>query len=78
MNNNIRIYDYLRASTDDQDASRAKKDLIVFANKMGYQVAYWFEENELGSRLQQPDLFHLLDIAMMGGKRIINPAYVLT
>lgn len=66
MNNNIRIYGYLRASTDDQDASRAKNDLIEFANKMGYQVAYWFEENESGARLHRPELFRLLDIAMMG------------
>ena len=66
MNNNIRIYGYLRASTDEQDASRAKNDLIEFANRMGYQVAYWFEEHESGARLHRPELFRLLDIAMTG------------
>lgn len=66
MNNNIRIYGYLRASTDEQSASRAKNDLIEFANRMGYQVAYWFEEHESGARLHRPELFRLLDIAMTG------------
>ncbi|CAH1531713.1 Resolvase [Vibrio jasicida] len=66
MNHNIRIYGYLRASTDEQDASRAKNDLIEFADKMGYPVAYWFEENESGARLHRPELFRLLDIAMPG------------
>ena len=66
MNHNIRIYGYLRASTNEQDASRAKNDLIEFADKMGYPVAYWFEENESGARLHRPELFRLLDIAMPG------------
>ncbi|MGR5488999.1 recombinase family protein, partial [Vibrio alfacsensis] len=66
MATNIRIYGYLRASTDEQDASRAKNDLIEFADKMGYPVAYWFEENESGARLHRPELFRLLDIAMAG------------
>lgn len=48
MSHNIRIYGYLRALTDEQDASRAKNDLFEFADKMGYPVVYWFEENESG------------------------------
>ncbi len=66
MPTNIRIYGYLRASTDEQEASRAKSDLIEFADKMGYPVAYWFEENESGARLHRPELFRLLDIAIAG------------
>ncbi|MFM2586720.1 recombinase family protein [Vibrio campbellii] len=66
MNHKIRIYGYLRASTNEQDASRAKNDLIEFTDKMGYPVVYWFEENELGARLHRPELFRLLDIAMPG------------
>ena len=66
MNNNIRVYGYLRASTFDQDASRAKNDLIEFANKMAFQVACWFEENESGAQLHRPELFRLLDVAMTG------------
>ncbi|PMS39366.1 resolvase [Vibrio parahaemolyticus] len=66
MNSNIRIYGYLRASTDDQDASRAKNDLIDFAHKMGFPIACWFEENESGAQLHRPELFRLLDVAMAG------------
>ncbi len=56
MTTNIRIYGYLRASTDEQDASRAKNDLIEFAGKMGFPVAAWFEENESGAQLHRPEL----------------------
>ncbi|EOD5329583.1 recombinase family protein [Vibrio parahaemolyticus] len=66
MKTNIRIYGYLRASTDEQDASRAKNDLIEFADKMGFPVAAWFEENESGAQLHRPELFRLLNIAMPG------------
>ncbi|MFA0395253.1 recombinase family protein [Vibrio sp. 10N.222.54.C1] len=66
MNSNIRTYGYLRASTDEQDASRAKNDLIDFADKMGFPIACWFEENESGAQLHRPELFRLLDVAMAG------------
>ncbi|KLU77285.1 resolvase [Aliivibrio fischeri] len=62
----MRIYGYLRASTDEQDASRAKNELMLFAEQMGFQVACWFEENESGAQLKRPELFRLLDIAISG------------
>ena len=55
MASHIRIYGYRRASTDKQDASRAKSNLIEFTDKMGYPVAYWFEENESRARLHRPE-----------------------
>ncbi len=58
-----RIYGYLRASTDEQDASRAKEQLIEFAQSQGQQIAGWFVENESGASLKRPELFRLLDIA---------------
>jgi DNA invertase Pin-like site-specific DNA recombinase len=61
-----RVYGYLRGSTEEQDASRAKSELMAFANQMGFQVASWFEENESGTQLKRPELFRLLDIAMPG------------
>ncbi|MGL5394869.1 MAG: recombinase family protein [Shewanella sp.] len=61
-----RIYGYLRASTDEQDASRAKEQLIEFANSQGQQIAGWFVENESGASLKRPELFRLLDIAQQG------------
>ncbi|WP_244186200.1 recombinase family protein [Xenorhabdus ishibashii] len=66
MKTPVRIYGYLRASTDEQDASRAKDELIEFANGLGTQVACWFEENESGAQLRRPELFRLLDVAMPG------------
>lgn len=51
---------YLRASTEEQDASRARSDLIAFAQDRGQKVAAFYEENESGATLQRPQLFRLL------------------
>jgi DNA invertase Pin-like site-specific DNA recombinase len=59
----MRVYGYLRASTKEQDADRAKNELIDFANKMGIAVSSWFIENETGAKLNRPELFRLLEIA---------------
>jgi len=52
---------YLRASTREQDASRAKNELIEFAKERGLQIAAFYVENESGASLQRPELFRLLD-----------------
>lgn len=51
---------YLRASTKEQDASRAKNDLIEFARERGLQIAAFYVENESGASLHRPELFRLL------------------
>jgi DNA invertase Pin-like site-specific DNA recombinase len=51
---------YLRASTDEQDASRAKDQLQAFAAERGLTVASWYVENESGTKLARPELFRLL------------------
>ncbi|GEP06940.1 recombinase family protein [Methylobacterium oxalidis] len=51
---------YLRASTDEQDASRARAQLEAFASERGLRIASWYVENESGSKLVRPDLFRLL------------------
>jgi DNA invertase Pin-like site-specific DNA recombinase len=51
---------YLRASTDEQDARRAKGQLKAFAAERGLQVVSWYEENESGAKLARPVLFRLL------------------
>lgn len=51
---------YLRASTDQQDASRARADLERFASERGLTVAAWYIENESGASLRRPELFRLL------------------
>lgn len=51
---------YLRASTKDQDASRAKDDLFRFAEERGLKIAASYTENESGASLARPELFRLL------------------
>lgn len=51
---------YLRASTKDQDASRAREQLQSFADERGMKVAAFYTENESGASLRRPELFRLL------------------
>lgn len=51
---------YLRASTVEQDASRAKADLQAFAKERDLKIAAFYVENESGASLQRPELFRLL------------------
>ncbi|MDW5313670.1 recombinase family protein [Rhizobium sp. PL01] len=51
---------YLRASTVEQDAKRAKADLEAFAAERGLKIAAWYTENESGASLARPELFRLL------------------
>lgn len=57
---------YLRASTDEQDATRAKDQLRAFAAERGLTVAAWCTENESGATLARPELFRLLADAQPG------------
>jgi DNA invertase Pin-like site-specific DNA recombinase len=56
----MHIRAYLRASTKDQDASRAKDDLLRFAAERGLKIAASYVENESGASLARPELFRLL------------------
>ena len=56
---------YLRASTTEQDASRARSALDAFAQSHGQHIASYYTENESGS-LQRPELFRLLADAKPG------------
>ena len=51
---------YLRASTDEQDASRARGQVEAFAAERGMQIASWYLENESGAKLARSELFRLL------------------
>lgn len=51
---------YLRASTTDQDADRAREDLEQFAAERGLKIAARYVENESGAKLDRPELFRLL------------------
>ena len=51
---------YLRASTEEQNASRALGALVGFAQERGHQIAATYTENVSGTSLQRPELFRLL------------------
>ena len=63
---------YLRASTEQQDASRARGQLIDFVKERGLQVASFYTENESGASLQRPELFRLLDDCQPGDVLLIE------
>jgi DNA invertase Pin-like site-specific DNA recombinase len=57
---------YLRASTEDQDATRARQMLIDFAASHGHVIASFYTENETGTKLYRPELMRLLNDAQPG------------
>jgi DNA invertase Pin-like site-specific DNA recombinase len=57
---------YLRASTKDQDANRAKTSLEKFAVDNGLTIAGTYSENISGTKLERPELLRLLDTAKPG------------
>jgi DNA invertase Pin-like site-specific DNA recombinase len=63
---------YLRASTAEQDASRAKADLDAFASERGLRIAAYYIENESGASLQRPELFRLLSDCHAGDVLLIE------
>src|SRR4249920_1864733 len=63
---------YLRASTDDQDATRARDQLKAFAAERGLTIACWYVENESGAKLARPELFRLLADASPGDVLLIE------
>lgn len=68
----MRVYAYLRASTKDQDAGRAKSELVEFSKKQGFTISAYFVENESGTTLHRPELFRLLDIAQPGDVLLVE------
>lgn len=57
---------YLRASTKDQDANRAKAALEQFAAEKGLTIVTTYAENISGTKLNRPQLLALLDTAASG------------
>ncbi|UTZ29871.1 recombinase family protein (plasmid) [Vibrio campbellii] len=66
------IFGYLRASTSEQDAERAKEILSDFVEQKGMRVAAWYVEQESGASLQRPKLLQLLNDARKGDVIIIE------
>lgn len=68
----LRVYAYLRASTTQQDATRAKGQLDEFAKANGMTISSYFTENESGASLKRPELFRLLEIAQKGDVLLVE------
>ena len=51
---------YLRASTAEQDATRAREQVEAFAAERGLPIVGTYVENEFGAKLARPELFRLL------------------
>lgn len=60
MQNNF-VRAYLRASTSEQDANRAREMLDAFARDRGLVICNYYAENESGARLDRPELFRLIE-----------------
>lgn len=63
---------YLRASTKEQDAERAREDLEAFCAQRGLVIAATYVENESGASLQRPELFRLLKDCRPGDVLLIE------
>ena len=63
---------YLRASTQEQDARRAKADLEKFAADRGLKIATTYIEHESGAKLARPELFRLLEEAQPGDMLLVE------
>jgi DNA invertase Pin-like site-specific DNA recombinase len=51
---------YLRASTDERDATRARASVESFAAEHGLNIVGKYVENELVAKLARPELFRLI------------------
>ncbi|MCY1193933.1 DNA-invertase hin [compost metagenome] len=68
----IKAHLYLRASTNDQDAERAKQLLLDFALDKSLQVADVYAENISGTKLERPELSRLLTTASAGDVLLVE------
>lgn len=72
------IYAYLRASTSDQDATRAHGAISEFCTNYGQYVDHWVIENASGTTLERPELNKMLDNMSAGDILLIEQVDRLT
>src|SRR5580658_5960848 len=63
---------YLRASTDEQDASRAREQVETFAAERGLVIVATYLEHESGAKLARPELFRLIADSRPGDVLLIE------
>lgn len=68
----MHIRAYLRASTKEQDATRAKDQLQAFAAERNLTIAASYIENESGAALKRPELFRLLSDCLPGDVLLVE------
>jgi len=78
MPQQIFVRGYLRASTDEQDASRARGVLKRFADEYGVRVAAWYTENVSGAQANRFELLRLLADSGPGDVLLIEQVDRLT
>lgn len=78
MSPHIFIRGYLRASTEDQNAERARETLSRFAQEHGARVAAWYTENVSGTKAERSELMRLLSDSGPGDVLLIEQVDRLT
>ncbi|RYU45713.1 resolvase [Aliivibrio finisterrensis] len=69
---------YLRASTNDQDSSRAKNELREFVKVRNLQIASFYQENISGTAIERPKLDQLIEDSEDGDVLLIEKMDRLT
>src|SRR5947209_2914501 len=63
---------YLRASTNEQDATRAREQVEAFSADRGLTIAGTYIESESGAKLARPELFRLIGDSRPGDVLLIE------
>ncbi|MEQ4672498.1 recombinase family protein [Providencia manganoxydans] len=69
---------YLRASSEDQYADRAKKMLNDFIEERGGRIANYYREHISGTKLERPELSRLLSDSQQGDILLVEQIDRLT
>ncbi len=72
MGSRVVARSYLRASTDEQDATRARAAVESFAAEHGLNIVGTYLENESGAKLARPELFRLIADSRPGDVLLIE------
>ncbi|MEQ5770045.1 recombinase family protein [Halomonas sp. H33-56] len=63
---------YLRASTEEQNAARARGELAAFAEEHRRPIVSWYQENASGATADRPELLRLLEDAHPGDVLLVE------
>ena len=69
---------YLRASTTEQDANRAKNELREFITGFNKRMAGYYIENQSGTKLERPELNKIIEDSETGDVLLIEKMDRLT